>query len=169
MFGLQMIFRREQPETERTEMFVSELRRDLESFKPEGVVAIAIPTATGEHEVRPVRVIGHLDQPGEAVNPDMTCDIQVDPWDGPSGVVGQVGSLTIGALAAQLERYPDSMGVRVVVPLVNHETWTHRMLDIAQIGFTTGSGAGSGIQIITENWDLMVSQVIRTKPVEEGA
>lgn len=141
-------------------MYVGELSVALEAFRPEGVVTVAVPTTGGPHRVRATRLVGHLDQPGEDVNPELTCDICVDPWD--EEVRETAAEMTVGVLADRLARFPEGMPVRVVVPFAKHDSWTHRMLDIASVAVV----AGSGVQIVTENWDLMTTQVVRVK---EGA
>jgi hypothetical protein len=40
------------------------------------------------------------------------------------------------------------------------------MLDISMIGHTTGTGKGSGVQMITENWDNPM-QVIKSIVLDE--
>jgi hypothetical protein len=145
-------------------MFLSQLRENLGNFKPEGTVTIAVPTASGEHDLRAITTVGHIGH--EGVRSDLALDIQTEPWDVPA--MARVGrALTVGDLLKSILVFPDEMHVRVAVPLINHESHSWRMLDIHQIGFTVGTGQGAGIQIITENWDLSAYQIIRTRSAAE--
>lgn len=156
MQGLKMTLRCEAPQTKGVTMLNSELREYLSNFKPDGTVTVAIPTMSGNHEVRPISLIGL--HPDESV-----VEIEVDPWDGP-GDVPRVGrAMQVQELASKLSEHRDEIGVRIVVPFKDHEHWTRRMLDISEVGFTVGSGRGSGIRLVTENWDTVNNYVVRLR------
>ena len=142
-------------------MQVSELRDHLVNFNQAAPIAVAIPLLGKPHEPRAIRVVGHLDHPGQIMNsPDHpgALDIVCDSWDAPPANSDRVETIT--DLTRLLAPYPDAMHVRVTVP-VTHASVSHRMLDIVYIG--SAVGAGKGIQLICENWDFP-SQVLKELP-----
>jgi hypothetical protein len=154
------------PYERKATMEVRELKEALANFNQTGTLTVAIPSIGQPHELRAVRVVGHLDHPGE-VKTDHTVhalDIVVDPWDQP-GMKSVGRAMTVADLATMIEPYADPMHVRVAVP-ITHENISHRMLDISMIGHTTGTGKGSGVQMITENWDNPM-QVIKSIVLDE--
>jgi hypothetical protein len=147
-------------------MYVKELREGLADFNQAAPVAVAIPSLGRPHEARAVRVVGHLDHPGQVMNaPDHpgALDIVCDNWDAPTAAPGEVG--TIADLVAALTPYPETMHVRVAVPLA-HASLSHRMLDIVMVG--RGTGTSRGIQLICENWDFP-TQVVKEIPAAAAA
>lgn len=134
-------------------MYVKELRDSLADFNQAATVTVAIPQLGKPHEVRAIRVVGHLDHPGEVKNaPDHpgALDVVCDHWDQPDTAAT---TLTIADLVKAVKPYPDPMHVRVAVPMA-HASISHRMLDIVMVGRATGTGGGAGIQVICESWDF---------------
>ena len=151
-------------------MEVKELRESLEDFNQAGSIMVAIPSLAKPHELRSIRLVGHLDHPG-VVQMDTTkhvIDIVCDSWDGtkPAQAFGPPGTPepdkleTIADLHKELTPFPDSMHVRVAVP-VTHGSLSHRMLDIVMIGHAVSGGRG--IQLVCENWDFP-TQIIKELP-----
>ena len=141
-------------------MEVRELKDALSAFNPAVTVSVAVPSVGKPHELRAIRVVGHLDHPGEIKNdPDHpgALDIVTDAWE---GRMDPSTATTLGDLVAQIEPYPDAMHVRVAMP-VAHDAISHRMLDIVMLGHATGAGAG--VQIVCESWDNL-HQVVREIP-----
>ena len=134
-------------------MEVKELKEALANFNQTGTLTVAIPSIGQPHELRAVRIVGHLDHPGEVKTDHAihALDIVVDSWDQPP--LKSIGRpLLVSDMVKMLDPFPDPMHVRVAVP-ITHDSISHRMLDIAMIGHTTGTGKGAGIQLICENWD----------------
>jgi len=155
MRGLKITLRREQPDHRGKQMIVSELRASLDAFKPEGGVTVAIPMASGDRKMNYIEWVHHLDAPGDAVDPALTCDIETCPFETSHAHASET---RVQGILDRLSDFPDGMHVRIVVPLGEHPDWTHRMLDIASV-----SAGPDGVRIVTENWDLAVSQVVRLK------
>ncbi len=117
------------------------------------------------HELRTVRLTGHVDHPGEAKTDHAihALDVICDPWDAlPDPGAGKTE--TVGELLLALEPYPDPMHVRVAVP-ISHESLSHRMLDVVMLGHATGSKF-SGVQLVCESWDNP-TQVVKQIAQEE--
>lgn len=135
-------------------MEVKELKDALSVFNPSGAITVAVPALGKPHELREIRLVGHLDHPGEVKSdPDHpgALDVVCDHWDDPPRDAGP--SHAIGDLLKALEPYPDGMHVRVAVP-VQHDSVSHRMLDIVMLGHAVGTAKGTpGVQMICENWD----------------
>lgn len=145
-------------------MQAKELREGLADFNQSATVSVAIQVSGQAHEIRQIRHAGHLDHEGEVMT-DPTIhavDIVCDPWDMPPQGEGPLE--TVADLAAALAPFPDPMHVRVAVPM-NHDTISHRMLDIVMIG--KAAGAGAGIQLICEAWDHPM-QVVKAKGDANG-
>ena len=135
-------------------MQIIELKDALAAFNQTGTVMVSVPQIGKPNEQRAIRIVGHLDHPGQVMNaPDHpgALDIVCDGWnDPPMREVGR--AMTIGDLSKMLEPYPDAMHVRISMP-ITHGDISHRMLDIVMLGHSVGTGKGVGIQIITENYD----------------
>lgn len=143
-------------------MEVRELKEALSVFNPATGIVVAIPQRdVTQHELRHLHVAGHIDHPGEVKNDHAihALDLVCDHWDDPVGA-GKI--TTVGELAKAIEPFPDPMHVRIAVP-IEHDSISHRMLDIAMLGHAVGAPAGAGVHVITENWETP-TQVIKEIP-----
>ncbi len=143
-----------------SKMQVSELKQALSAFNQTTPVMVAIPVQGEPHRLRAIATAGHLDHPGEVKNaPDHpgALDIACGAFDG----AVMASSTTVADLAKMIDTYPDTMHVRVAVP-VTHDSWSHRMLDIAMLGHAVGSGVAA-VQLICESWNNTM-QIVKEFP-----
>ena len=142
-------------------MQVRELKEALSIFNDDLLVEVAVPQMGQEHSTRALDLVGHIHHPGEIqLDPSIhSLDIICDHWHRPTNTAGVA---TVHDLLERIGPYPDDMHVRIGVPL-DHDDWTHRMIDIVMVGRMVGSAQGPKVQLITENWDY-TGMVVKEKP-----
>lgn len=141
-------------------MQVSELKDALSIFNPTMPLLVSVPEQNKPHTSRSIKVVGHIHHPDEVKTDASTdaLDIICDHWDKPGEPVSQ----TVSDLLEKLKPYPDEMHVRVGMP-IDHDAWSHRMLDIVMVGRMVGSLGGAEVQLVTESWDFP-NWIVKEKP-----